>query len=55
MKNLKPKKIRRSGSAILLYLREKTQMDMEFKKEELQLKKEEQSKQFKEQVAMRQQ
>ena len=36
--NPKPKKTRRSDSATLLYLREKAQMDMEFKKEELQLK-----------------
>ena len=53
--NPKPKKTRRSGSATLLYLREKAQLDMEFKKEELQLKKEEQAKQFEEQMAMRQQ
>ena len=53
--NPKPKKTRRSGSPTLLYLREKAQLDMEFKKEELQLKKEEQAKQFEEQMAMRQQ
>jgi acyl transferase domain-containing protein len=53
--NPKPKKTRQSGSATLLYLQEKSQMDMEFKKEELQLKKEKQAKQFEEQMAMRQQ
>ena len=47
--NPKPKKTRWSGSATLLYLREKAQLDIDFKKEELQLKKEEQAKQFEEQ------
>ena len=53
--NAKPKKKRQSGAATLMYLQEKAQMDMEFKKEELQLKKKEQAKQFEEQIAMRQQ
>ena len=51
----KARKTRRSGSDTLLYLKEKAEMDMEFKKEELQLKKKEQEKQFEEQIAMRQQ